>query len=163
MTTRWLYDTALCFHLLGAFSAVAGSVVAAVGFESARRRSDSAQIAALLAVARIGAVFVVVGLVLAAAFGLWLVDLGHWGYGAAWVDAAIGILLAVVAIGAIGGQGPKAARKLAETLATEGRPASAELRSRLENRVSIALNYLAGIALLAIVVLMVTKPGSPGS
>jgi uncharacterized membrane protein len=160
VTTGWLYDTALCFHLLGAFSLVSGSVVAAVGFETARRRSDCAQIAALLAVARVGATFVIVGTVLAAAFGLWLVDLGRWGYGSAWVDSAIAILVVVVVIGAIGAQGPKSARKLAATLSAQNRPLSKELRELLDNRVSIALNYLAGAALLVIVVLMVTKPGS---
>jgi uncharacterized membrane protein len=160
MTPAWLYDLALCLHLLGAFSLVSGTVVAGVGFEMARRRTSCAEIALLLGLARIGAVLVVTGTLFAAGFGLWLVDLGHWGYGTLWVDAAIGLLTLVVVIGSIGGQRPKQARKLATNLATEDLPPSAELRSLLDDRIAIALNYLAAVALLAIIVLMVVKPGS---
>ena len=46
-------------------------------------------------------------------------EIGHWGYGTPWVDAAIGLLTLVVVIGSIGGQRPKQARKLATNLATE--------------------------------------------
>lgn len=163
MTPAWLYDLALCLHLLGAFSLVSGTVVAGVGFELARRRASCAEIAVLLGLARIGAALVVGGVVFAGAFGLWLVALGHWGYGTAWVDAAIGLLAAVVVIGSIGGQRPKQARRLATRLAAEGESSSAELRALLSDRAAIALNYLAAAALLAIIVLMVVKPGSPHS
>ena len=161
MTPAWLYDLALCLHLLGAFSLVSGTVLAGVGFEMARRRTSCAEIALLLGLARIGAVLVVAGTLFAASFGLWLVEIGHWGYGTPWVGAAIGLLTLVVVIGSIGGQRPKQARKLATSLATEGFSPSAELRSLLEDRLAIALNYLAAVALLAIIVLMVVKPGSP--
>jgi len=161
MTPTWLYDLALCLHLLGAFSLISGTVVAGVGFEVARRRTNCAEIALLLGLARIGAALVVAGTFFAAGFGLWLVDLGHWGYGTLWVDAAIGLLTLVVVIGSIGGQRPKQARKLATRLATEGIPPSTELRSLLEDRIASALNYLAAAALLSIIVLMVVKPGSP--
>jgi len=156
-----LYHFALCMHLLGAFSLVSGTVVASVGFEAARRRANCTEIAVLLGVARVGAVLVVGGTVLAGSFGLWLVDLGHWGYATPWVDAAIGLLTLVIVIGSIGGQRPKQARKLAATLAAEQLDPSEELRALLDDRVARALNYLAGLALLGIIVLMVTKPGSP--
>ena len=161
MTPAWLYDLALCLHLLGAFSLVSGTVVAAVGFETARRRSSCAEIALLLGLARIGAVLVAGGLLFAAGFGLWLVALGHWGYGTPWVDAAIGLLGLVAAIGSVGGQRPKQARKLAAALAAQDLPPSAELRALLGDRRALVLNYLAAMALLAIIVLMVVKPGSP--
>ncbi|MHB1446582.1 MAG: DUF2269 family protein [Acidimicrobiales bacterium] len=161
MTPAWLSDLALCLHLLGAFSLVSGTVVAGIAFEVARRRSSAAEIAVLLGLARLGAILVVAGTLFAAGFGLWLVDLGHWGYGTPWVDAAIGLLTMVVVIGSIGGQGPKRARLLATGLAAEGLPPSRELRSLLDNRVAITLNYLAAAALFAIIILMVVKPGSP--
>ncbi len=161
MTPTWLYDLALCLHLLGAFALVSGTVVAGVGFETARRRTSCAEIALLLGLARTGAVLVVAGTLLAAGFGLWLVDLGHWGYGTPWVDAATGLLAMVVVVGSVGGQRPKQARKLASRLAAEGLSPSPDLRSLLEDRVAIALNYLAAAALVAIIVLMVVKPGSP--
>lgn len=163
MTTVWLYDLVLCLHLLGAFSLVSGTVLASVGFEAARRRASCTEIALLLGLARIGAVLVVGGTLLAGGFGLWLVDLGHWGYATPWVDAAIGLLALVVAFGSVGGQRPKQARKLAAALAAQRLAPSKELRALLGDRLARTVNYLAAVALLAIIVLMVVKPGSPHS
>ena len=101
------------------------------------------------------------GVLFAAGFGLWLVALGNWGYGTPWVDAAIGLLTLVAAIGWVGGQRPKVARKLAAALTAQQLPPNTELRALLGDRLSIILNYLATAALLAIIVLMVVKPGSP--
>jgi hypothetical protein len=117
-------DTALLFHLLGAFSLVAGSVVAAVAFETARRREVPAEIALLLGLARIGVLLVGVGTLLVVVFGLWLVDLGVWGYRSGWVDGAFGLLVVVAVLGTLGGQRPKQARKLASRLAAERAPAN---------------------------------------
>ena len=96
-------------------------------------------------------------------FGLWLVDLGDWGYGAGWIDAALGLFVVAVLLGGIGGQRPKRARKLAQRLAAEGAPASAELRALLDNRAALAINYLSALLLLAVLLLMVFKPGAPHS
>ena len=156
-------DVALFFHLLGAFSFVAGTIVAGVAFETARRRETPAEIALLLGLSRIGVLLVVLGTLLVLAFGLWLVHLGDWGYGAGWVDAALGLLLATVVLGALGGQAPKRARKLAARLASEQAPSNAELRALLDDRTGRALNYLSALLLLAIVALMVFKPGAPHS
>ena len=154
-------DIALFFHLLGAFSLVGGTIVAGVAFETARRREAPAEIALLLGLSRIGVLLVALGTLLVVGFGLWLVDLGDWGYGAGWVDAAIGLFAAALVLGGIGGQRPKQARKLAHRLATEGAPASAELRALLDNRVALAINYLSALLLLAVLLLMVFKPGAP--
>ena len=153
-------DLALFFHLLGAFLFVAGTAVAGVAFESARRRESPGEIALLLGLARIGALLVVSGMVLVLAFGLWLVHLGDWGYGAGWVDAAIALLVAAALLGAAGGQTPKRARLLASRLADDGRPASSELRALLRDRRVLAVNYGSALLILAIVVLMVWKPGA---
>jgi len=78
-----------------------------------------------------------------------------------WVDAAIGLLALVIVIGSVGGQRPKQARKLATALAVDDLPPDGRLRALLGDRLAIILNYLAAAALLAIIVLMVVKPGSP--
>ena len=75
-----------------------------MAFESAGRREAAGEVAALLGLARIGALLVVAGTVLVVAFGLWLVHLGDWGYGAGWVDAAIALLVVALVLGAAGGQ-----------------------------------------------------------
>jgi len=153
-------NAALFFHLLGAFLLVSGTAVAAVAFESARRRLSPGEIALLLGLARTGALVVAVGTVVVLAFGLWLVDLGDWGYGAGWVDAAIALFVAAILLGAVGGQAPKRARLLASQLAGDGQPVSSELRAMLGNRWALAANYGSGLLVLAIVVLMVWKPGA---
>ena len=156
-------NIALLFHLLGAFAFVAGTIVAGVAFETARRRTTPAEIALLLSLSRIGVLLVALGTLLVLGFGLWLVHLGDWGYGAGWVEAALGLLAATVVLGTIGGQRPKRARRLAARLASESAPVSDELRTLLDDRATLATNYLSALLLLAIIALMVFKPGAPHS
>jgi uncharacterized membrane protein len=156
-------DVALFLHLLGAFSLVGGTLVAGVSFETARRHEAPAEIALLLGLSRIGVMLVALGTLLVLGFGLWLVDLGDWGYDAGRVDAGIGLFVVAVVLGGIGGQRPKRARKLAQRLAAEGAPASCELRALLDNRASLAINYLSALLLFGVLLLMVFKPGAPHS
>ena len=151
-------NAALVFHLFGAFLLFGGLAVAGVAFEAARRRQTPSEVALLLGLTRIGVLLVGLGTLLAAGFGLWLVDLGDIGYGEGWVDASIGLLLAAVVAGALGGRRPKHARKLA--VAERGQPQlSPELRALLDDRLARGLNNLSLVAIVAIVVLMVTRPG----
>jgi hypothetical protein len=147
-------DLALFLHLLGAFAFVSGAALAGVVFEAARRRVSAAEIALMLGLARVGALLVVLGFLLVLGFGLWLVDLGDWGYGSGWVEAAIGLLVVAMLLGALGGRTPKQARLLASRLAAEGKPASPELRRLLDDRRALALNYLSGLLVLAVLVLI---------
>jgi uncharacterized membrane protein len=160
---RLMEDVALFFHLLGAFWLVAGTTVAGVAFETARRRTTPAEIALLLGLSRIGVLLILLGTVLVLSFGLWLVGLGDWGYGAGWVDAALGLLAATVVLGTLGGRSPKRARGLAGRLAADRQPVSPTLRALLDDRAARAANYLSALLLLAIVALMVFKPGAPRS
>ncbi len=151
-------NVALFFHLLGALLFVAGIVLAGVAFEAARRRREAAEIALLLSLTRIGVVMVAAGALLLLGFGLWLVHLGHFGYGAGWVDAAIALYVVALVLGGLGGQRPKQARRLASKLAADGEPAGAELRKLLDDPVSRIENYGSLLLVLAILVLMVFKP-----
>ena len=152
------YNVALFFHLLGAFLLVAGTAVAGVAFEAARRRDEPGEIALLLGLTRIGVLLVGLGSVLVLAFGLWLVRLGHWGYGSGWVVAALVLFALMGALGGAGGQRPKQARKLAEQL-RDGRAApTPELHALLDDRTARAVNYSSALLLPAIIVVMVFKP-----
>jgi len=150
-------NVVLFFHLLGAFLFVSGIVLAGVAFEAARRRETPAEIALLLGLARIAVVFVGVGALLVGAFGLWLVNVGHFGYRSGWVGAAIALFIIVLALGAYGGQTPAKARKLATATAAQNGPMSEELRTLLDDLPSRAANYSALAIVVAIVVLMVFK------
>jgi uncharacterized membrane protein len=150
-------EIALFFHLLGALLFVAGLVMAGVVFEAARRREEPAEIALLLGLTRVGVLLVLVGATLVPAFGLWLVHLERIGYGAGWIDAALALYAAAIVLGAVGGQRPKQARRLASRLAADGAATSPQLRALLDDRGSLAANYASAAAVLAILILMVFK------
>jgi uncharacterized membrane protein len=90
--------------------------------------------------------------------GLWLVHLDGYDYGARWISISLGLYIAAMLLGGIGGQRPKRARILAAELAERDEGVSAELRALLDDRLSQALNYLSAALILAILVLMVYKP-----
>lgn len=152
------FQLALFFHLLGALLFVAGIVLAGVAFETARRRERPADIALLLGLTRVGVALVGVGALLLLGFGLWLVHLSGFGYGAGWIDAAIVLYFITLLLGALGGRRPKQARQLATRLAAAEEPANDELRALLDDRLSLAINYVSAAIVLAILVLMVFKP-----
>ena len=154
-----MHDLALLLHFLGAFLLVSGMAVAGVAFEAARRRRAPSEIALLLGLARVGAVALALGTILALGCGRWLVHLDGFGYGTGWITASITLLVAALVLGGLGGQRPKQARKLA--VAETGREtASPELGALLDDRPARALNVVSLLLIAAIVVLMVTKPGS---
>lgn len=137
---------------------VAGIVLAGAGFEIARRREQPGEIALLLGLARIGVLLVAAGTVLIATFGLWMVHLGKWGYGSGWVDASIGMFVVALALGGLGGQRPKKARRLASELAERNAAVNDELRALLDDRLSLAENYGSLLLIGVIVAFMVFKP-----
>ena len=151
---------AIFFHLVGAFLFIGGLIVAGVGFEAARRPRRPSEIALLLGLARVGVMLVALGVLIVLPFGLWLVDLERLGYGDGWIVAALVLFAAVSVLGGVGGQRPKRARKLAERLAEHGDAETPELRALLDDRTARALNYVSAAVVLAIVVLMVFKPGT---
>jgi uncharacterized membrane protein len=153
-----VHEVALFLHLLGALLFVAGIVLAGVAFEAARRRERPAEVALLLGLTRIGVLLVAAGGLLLLGFGLWLVELEGFGFGAGWVQAAIALFAVALVLGGLGGRRPKQARLLAARLAGEGAPASAELRTLLDDPVSLAVNYASAAIVLAILALMVFKP-----
>jgi uncharacterized membrane protein len=152
------YELALFLHLAAVLSFVSGIVLAGAAFEAARRRDDPAEIALILGLTRIGVVLVAAGSVLVLGFGLWLVDLGHFGYESGWVQAALALFVVALVLGGAGGQRPKRARLLASRLAAERAPVSTELRTLLNDPVSLAVNYVSAAIVLAILALMVFKP-----
>lgn len=153
-------DWALFLHLLGAFSFVGGAITAGIAFEAARRRRRPHEIAVLLGLARGGVVFLATGAVLVLAFGLWLVHLEGLGFATGWVDAALVLFVVALVTGGIAGQPPKRARRIAECLAEDAQETETpDLRALLDDRPARALNYLAALLTLAVLALMVFKPG----
>ncbi len=153
-----MYEWALFFHLLGAFSFFAGLAVAAVAQTAARGRTRPSEISLLLRAARWGVLLVGFGTLLVLGFGFWLVHLTGYGF-QGWIVAALALLGIALVAGGIGGQAPKRARRLADRLAEQDE-ASPELERLLNSRAADALNVTAAAAAIAILVLMVWKPGA---
>jgi uncharacterized membrane protein len=154
------YDWLLFAHVTGAFCLLGGAVAAAVLNVSALRRARPSEIALLLGLTRAAVVAVVAGSLLTLVFGLWLVHEAHYGYGDGWIVAAIVLWVVGSATGEAGGRRDARTRELAEQLAAAGDAPSRDLAARLRDPLSLALSYGSGAAMLAILVLMVWKPGA---
>lgn len=151
-------ELALFLHVLGAILFGSGVIVAGIAHEAARRRYVPGEIALLLGSARFGVLLVGIGGLLLLGSGLWLVEASGAGFGARWVQAALGLFLLAAVLGAAGGRRPKQARLLAARLAREGKPTGPELRRLLGDPVSLLLNYVSAALVVAILVLMIWKP-----
>ncbi len=152
-------EIALFLHLLGVIVMVSGIVVAGAAHERARRQEGTAEIAALLGLARVGVQLAGPGTLLVLGGGFWLAHLEHLSLSTGWLSGAIGLFVLASALGAVGGQHPKRARLLAARLRDAGDPVTPELTALLDDRRARALNLASATAMLAILVLMVFKPG----
>lgn len=154
--TSWL----LFFHLLGAVLFFSGATVAGVGQLVALRRERPSEVALLLGVTRWGVLIVGIGALLTIAFGAALVaHIPYYGFDQAWIEWAIGLWLAAMVVGGIGGRPARHTRELAERLARAGDQPSEELARRVRDPLSLALSFASGAILVAVLVLMVWKPG----
>ena len=154
------YDWLLLFHIFGAFLLFSGSVVAGLLHLAAIRRERPSEIGLLLGLIRPAVLAIGVGALLTLGLGLWLVDDAGYGYGDGWVVAAIVLWVVGNALGGAGGRPLGEAGDLARRLAADGDRPSEELRRALVDRRALLLNYLSLAALVAILVLMVWKPGA---
>lgn len=152
------YEIGLAVHILGVMVFSGGALLAGVGFETARRRGRPSEVALLLGLTRIGALIVVAGAVLVLGAGLWLAGEVDQ-FGEAWLLTSLGLFVAALVLGALGGQRPKHARLVATRLADEGDQMTPELRRLLNDRLTQAANYGSSVLVVVIIVLMVWQPG----
>ena len=139
----------------------AGAAVAAVGQLEARRRRRPSEVALLLGTTRWGVALVGLGALLTLVFGSLLVARRtEWSFHQGWIEGAYALWVASMIVGALGGRPARKARELAEKLSTEGDGPSDELDRAVRDPLSFVLSLLSGALLLALVVLMVWKPGS---
>ena len=154
--TQWL----LMLHIAAAFCLVGGSVTAAILNVMAIRSAKPSDTAALLGLIRKALPLIFVGVLGTLLFGIWLWhDLG-FGIGTGWIWAALVFWALASALGGRGGRHQDHVRELAEKEAAAGDTMSGELRAMLRDPKALAFNYGAGAATLAVLVLMIWKPGS---
>jgi uncharacterized membrane protein len=154
------YDWLLFLHVTGAFMVLGGAVIAGVFNVSALRRERPSEIALLFRLTSFAVRSISVGMVLTLVFGLWLVGHLDYGWGDAWIVTSLVLWVVASALGGVGGNRDKEARKLAERLAAEGDAPSPELGARLRDPVSLALSWGSGVVVIAILALMIWKPGA---
>ena len=154
-------EWALLVHLVGVVLLFSGLTVAAAAEAGARRRERPGEVAALLALTRTGVALVAAGSLVLVGSGLWLIEASNGAYslGDGWIAGSLGLLVLAFALGAIGGQRPKQARRLAAGLGHGDEALPEEARALLDDPLSRAFNYGAALAVLAALVLMVWKPG----
>jgi uncharacterized membrane protein len=152
--TQWL----LMLHVASAFCFFGGSVAVGILNTLAIRADRPSETARLLRLIRAGLPVVFLGVAGTLLFGIWLWH--HLGFplGTGWIWASLALWVVANALGGIGGRHQERARELAERLAAEGDASTAELRALLTDRAGLAVSWAAGLATLAILVLMIWKP-----
>jgi uncharacterized membrane protein len=155
-TDNWL----VMLHVAAAFLFVGGSVAAGILNVLAMRAERPSEAAALLHLIRRTLPVIYVGVLGTLVFGIWLWHRSGYSIGAAWIWISLVLWVAANALGGIGGKHQERSRELAERLAAGGDAPSGELRALLRDTKGMAVSYAAGAATIAILVLMVWKPGS---
>lgn len=151
------YDWALLLHLVAVIGFFSGMAIATAAQLGAWRRERSGDVAAVLALARVGVLVVAAGLVLVVVSGLWLIEETRRSLGDGWISASLLLLVLSLLLGAVGGRKAKLARRLAESRPPDA-PLGAEAQALLRDPLSLAANVLASVGALAILVLMVWRP-----
>jgi uncharacterized membrane protein len=126
------------------------------------RRERPSEVALLLGLVRPIVLVVAIGSLGALGFGIWLTQDNPDGVtlGDAWVIAAIVLWLAAGALAGPAGKRLRHARELAQRLAAEDDRPSETLRAAVADRAALALNYASFALVIAILVLMIFKPGA---
>ena len=157
------YDWLLFFHVASAFALVAAFVVFWIIAVAGRNVDRPIESLRLFRVAKPANVLVAVGTVGTLVFGIWLaIDSDAYQVWDGWVLLAIALWVIAAGTGQRGGQTYAKGQKLAEQLAAGGRAEepSADLRTLLQDRRAMWLNIVSSAAVLALLVIMIYKPGA---
>lgn len=156
-TYRWL----LALHVSGAFLLIGGGVLAAAFSVAAARSDGPREIALFLGLVRVAVPAVVLGSLLTLALGLWLVAERDYSMTDPWIALSLVVFVAGLLAGQVGGVRDRETRVLAQKLAAERVDiANDELRARMRDPVARALSWGSGAAMVAVLGLMIWKPGA---
>jgi uncharacterized membrane protein len=152
--TQWL----LMLHVASAFCFFGAAVAAGILNALAIRAERPSESAALLRLIRFALPVMFAGVAGTFVFGVWLWHHQGYGIGTAWIWIALVLWAVANALGGRGGRHQERARELAERLGAEGDTSTDELRALLRDPAGLAMSYGAGLALVAVLVLMIWKP-----
>jgi uncharacterized membrane protein len=154
--SQWL----IALHVSGAFLFLGGGVLAAAFSVAAQRSERPSEIALFLGLTRVAVVFIAFGALLTLVVGFWLVSDQDYSFSELWLVLSLILWVAAVGMGQVGGMRDRETRLLADELAAGANVATPELRARLRDPRTLALDYGSGLALVAVLALMVWKPGA---
>jgi uncharacterized membrane protein len=154
--TQWL----LALHVSGAFLLLGGGVFASVFSVAAQRSERPSEIALFLGLTRIAVVAIALGALMTLVIGFWLVTDRDYSFSEAWLVFSLILWFLAMWAGQMGGMRDRDTRLLAEELAAGDNVATPELRERLTDRRALVLNYGSGLMLVAVLALMIWKPGA---
>jgi uncharacterized membrane protein len=155
-TSQWL----LMLHITAAFFLVSGSVAAGILNALSIRAERPSETAYLLRLVRVTLPVIYIGVAGTLIFGLWLWHELDFGFGEFWIWASLVLWVAANALGGIGGRHQERLRERAEELASSGDTATPEFRAMLRDPKANAMSWLAGAAVVGILVLMIWRPGA---
>ncbi len=153
------YDWLLFIHVTAAFFVLSGAVAIGAIQVAALRRERPSEVALLLRLARIPEWLINIGMPVVLIFGIWLAEYLDYGIFEGWVISAIVLWIVAAALGGLDGSRFKRARLEAERAAAAGDAPSSELQARLRDQTALLLSWGSGVAVLAMLVLMIFKPG----
>jgi uncharacterized membrane protein len=157
------YDWLLFLHVATAFALVAALVVFWIIAVAGRNVDRPRESLRYFRIARPANILVIVGTIGTLVFGIWLaIDSDVYQVWDGWVLLAIALWAVAAATGQRGGVTYAEAQKLATKLDAGGRAdeSSAELAVLLQDRRAMWLNIVSSVAVLAILVIMIYKPGA---
>jgi uncharacterized membrane protein len=155
-----LSDWLLALHVTGAFLLVGGGVLAGTLTFAAQRSERPSEIALFLRLVLVAVVAIAFGALATLVMGLWLVFEDDRSFSELWLVLSLILWFAAIWAGQAGGSRDKQTRLLAEELAAGDNVATPELRARLRDPRTLALDYGSGVLLVVVLALMIWKPGA---
>ncbi|MEX2446622.1 MAG: DUF2269 family protein [Dehalococcoidia bacterium] len=155
-------DVLLVLHILSAFLFVAGALTTTMLDLYARGSTATRTLGMAADVQRKAGLFAVVpGAVLALVFGSWLVVEVGFGFGEAWISASYALWIVALALGpAMLGSHHRRVKQQADRLLAQGVETSPDLQREFNAPLAKAISGLIGLIIIALVYLMVAKPGA---
>jgi uncharacterized membrane protein len=155
-----LYDWLLALHVLAAFSWVAALVVYTVVIVAGWGLTVPSDVVRMFRVSRVGDALIAVGMLGTIVFGIWLA-LDEYEIWDGWIIAALVLWLVAGGVGGQEGKVYNGARDRARALLDEGQDSpSPELNAMLRSQRGLVLHTLMILAVLALLVIMIYKPGA---
>ncbi|MBA3412421.1 MAG: DUF2269 family protein [Actinobacteria bacterium] len=157
-----MYDWLLFFHVAAAFALVSAVVVFSVVSIVGWRADRPGTVVSLFRLIKVATPLVIAGSLLTLILGIWLaIYLDAYQVWDGWILASLVFWAIAQWSGKQSGRDYTRAQQLATRLVDEGKDEpSAELRSLLQSRHGLILQLITYAAVLAILVLMIYKPGA---